>query len=505
MSDGIPVAGDISVADQRTLIRLIEEQRKRERYSGFRQWFPEEGPLSWRNYPRHTRLMNESKNYRERLFMAGNRTGKTVCGAVEVAYHATGQYPDWWKGHRFNHPVQIWAAGDNSKTTRNIIQYELLGHIDDLGTGAIPKDCIIMDSVRKMPGVQEAIEIVQVKHAAGGNSIIEFKAYEQGRKTFQGTAKHFIWFDEEPPADVYNEALMRTMVSKDSPTGGLILTTCTPLSGWTQFLLNFDKEASRPIYTGELGEVVLPTNQTGRNALVVQASMVHAPHLDQKAIEAVLSGYLPSERKAREEGIPSKGSGAIYPVPEEEFVIDPIPIPTSWKKAYALDVGWNTTAAIFGAYDPQRDTIYFYDEYYRGKSEAAVHAQAIRDRYPKYGPLPGVIDPASRQSNQVDGRKLMDIYRRLGLRLIPSENAVDAGLTEVWGRLASGKIKVFSHMVNFLEEYKMYRRDESGKIIKENDHLMDCMRYWILSGIKVAKPDPMPAYERVQGSRNYGV
>ena len=166
--------------------------------------------------------------------MAGNRVGKTWgVGGFETTLHLTGLYPEWWKGWRFDRPIEAWAAGDTLNTTRDIVQHALLGSLGQLGTGLIPKDCIEGDPISK-PGVPGAIDYMRIKHISGGTSLLGFKSYDQGRKTFQGTAKHIIWFDEEPPRDVYDEAMMRLFTTR-----GLMLCTFTPLLGLSEVALMF--------------------------------------------------------------------------------------------------------------------------------------------------------------------------------------------------------------------------------------------------------------------------
>jgi hypothetical protein len=104
-----------------------------------------------------------------------------------------------------------------------------------------------------------------------------------------------------------------------------------------------------------------------------------------------------------------------------------------------------------------------------------------------------VIDPASAGSSQVDGRALIDIYGRLGLRLEPAQNAVEAGLTETWNLLVSGRLVVQEHLSNWRSEFRKYHRDEQGRIVKVSDHLMDAMRYLVLSGRHAMQPPPRPA------------
>src|SRR5579884_2095097 len=92
---------------------------------------------------------------------------------------------------------------------------------------------------------------------------------------------------------------------------------------------------------------------------VVQAGWDHAPHLSEEAKADLLSAIPPHEREARRNGTPTLGSGKIYDVPEEVFVIDDFPIPAHWYQAYGLDVGWNRTAAIWVAEDRDADIAYF--------------------------------------------------------------------------------------------------------------------------------------------------
>lgn len=231
---------------------------------------------------------------------------------------------------------------------------------------------------------------------------------------------------------------------------------------------------------------------------VTMAGWDDAPHLSDEAKRDLEQAYLPHERAARTQGIPAMGAGAIYPVDEREFVVAPFEFPKFWRHAYGLDVGWNRTAAIWGALDPESDVLYLYSEHYRGEAEPAVHAEAIRGRGAW---IPGVIDPAARGRNQVDGTSLLVRYRTLGLDLTEANNAVESGLCEVWERLSSGRLKVFSTLSAWLGEYRIYRRDEKGKIVKSNDHLMDGTRYLAMSGVGLARFRPAEEWPRAIPAR----
>jgi len=158
------------------------------------------------------------------LLRAGNQQGKTFAGAMEMATHLTGRYPPWWAGRRFDHAIDAWAACDTGETTRDNPQRALLGAAGSWEGGAIPQDAIV--EAKRGRGVADLLDIVLVRHVSGGTSRLGFKRYDQGREAWQGPAKHVIWCDEEPPQDVYGEALARLI-----STRGIIYTTFTPLKG----------------------------------------------------------------------------------------------------------------------------------------------------------------------------------------------------------------------------------------------------------------------------------
>jgi len=220
------------------------------------------------------------------------------------------------------------------------------------------------------------------------------------------------------------------------------------------------------------------------------------PHLTAAQKADLLRDLPPYQRDARSKGVPQLGSGAIYPMAESDIVCDPFDIPAYWPRAYALDVGWNRTAAIWGAHDREADVLYLYSEHYRGQAEPAVHAEAIKSRG-KW--MVGAIDPASRGRGQRDGQQLFQNYIDLGLTLVPAENGVEAGLFDVWQRMSTGRLRVFGTLQSWLGEYRLYRRDEKGQIVKKNDHLMDATRYLVvmLASIERVMPD---VYERVRAA-----
>jgi hypothetical protein len=97
--------------------------------------------------------------------------------------HLTGEYPDWWEGRTFDHPIEAWAAGDTSQTVRDIIQAKLLGPIGAFGTGLIRKALIVRTTSRQ--GIPDAVGDVYITHKSGGTSWLTLKSYDQKRLSFQ--------------------------------------------------------------------------------------------------------------------------------------------------------------------------------------------------------------------------------------------------------------------------------------------------------------------------------
>src|SRR5262249_21120253 len=388
--------------------RAIEAELERRR-APFLTMFPERGPHRRELYSKHLEFFFAGAQYKERLFMAANRVGKTVAGAFETACHLTGHYPEWWQGRRFDHATDGWACGANSQTTRDVVQGILLGK--STGQGMIPIEAVVQTTAGR--GITGSIETVWVKHVSGKTSKLGFKTYEQGRRAFEGEAKDFIWCDEEPPMDVYTELLYRLLTTK-----GIISTTFTPLLGMSEVVTSFLEP---------------PDGESKRSKYVVQAGWKDVPHLDEEEKRKLVANTPPYQVRARTDGEPALGSGAIYPIDEAEITVPDRPIPDEWPRAFGMDVGWNRTAVVWGARTP----------------------------------LPGS-------------------------RAAPAVNAVEAGITEVWNLLVSGRLKVMASLTNWLREFRKYHRDDkgSGKIVKRDDHLMDATRYLIVSGRLLMTTEP---------------
>lgn len=234
-------------------VEIGRELDRRDAQQRFHHFFPDE-THEWRGekffarklYTQQMEFFGASAEFREVCMMAANRVGKTIAGGYAVSAHLTGEYPGWWPGKRFTKPIRAWAAGDTNETTRDIVQKELLGPVvitgsrrSVSGTGMIPGDRLGM--IRWKAGMADLCDVIRVRHISGGWSTLGFKSYQQGRISFQGTEQEVIWLDEEPDRAIYSECLTRT-----ATTGGLVMSTFTPLEGLSEVALMFLPQEYQP-------------------------------------------------------------------------------------------------------------------------------------------------------------------------------------------------------------------------------------------------------------------
>lgn len=411
--------------------------------------------------------------------MAGNQLGKTVAGAAELAMHLTGKYPAWWTGRKFTTAIRALAGSVTAELARKGIQRLLIGEPEQenlWGTGFIPKDDIV--SWNRRQGVPNTLDNVVVKHASGENSVVEFKSYDQGREKWQADTVHVVWFDEEPPEDIYTEGLTRTNATK-----GLVYMTFTPLLGMSAVVKRFllEKSPDRHVTTMTIDD---------------------AEHYTAEDRARIVAGYPEHEREARAKGIPTLGSGRVFAVTEESIREGVVDIPAHWVRICGLDIGWDhPTAAVWLAWDRDTDTVHVYDCYRVKEQTPVVHAAAIRARgdwIPVAWPHDGL------QHDKGSGEQIAEQYRAQNVAMLADKvtfedgtNGVEAGVMMMLDRMKTGRFKVASHLNDFWEEFRLYHRKE-GQIVKEGDDIMSACRY-ALMGLRhaVVKPD------KFQGLANY--
>ena len=411
---------------------------------------------------------------RERLLKAGNQVGKTWSAGFEHAMHLTGRYPDNWPGAVFEDPTIGWAASETSQGTRDTVQRILLGQVGEWGTGAIPKDSII-EIKRAAHGVADAVETILVRYGGGGDvqagqSRLTIKTYDQGRARWQGETMDFVWFDEEPPEDIYFEGLTRT-----NARHGLVTLTFTPLKGMSNVVRRFIQE--KPA-----GTVV--TNMT-----------IHdAEHYTPEQRAAIIATYPSHEREARINGTPTLGSGRIYQFSDDVVAESQIQLPAHWPRIAAIDFGWDhPTSVVWLAWDRDNDVIHLYDAYRVSETTPQMHAVAIKARgdwipmmWPHDGAAQGKDGGAALAKQYRDHGVLMHKDRathapdkKAGQKEGEGGNSVEVGIQALIERMETGRFRVAKHLTDWFEEFRLYHRDD-GKIVKVNDDLMDATRYAVM-------------------------
>ncbi|RME11486.1 MAG: hypothetical protein D6816_02025 [Bacteroidetes bacterium] len=453
---------NLTPQEKAQLAKLLAEQERRRAENKLAFYKP---------YKYQSKFHNAGANYSHRLLMAANRIGKSFCGAMEVAIHATGRYPKWWKGLRFDTPVTIICGGQTTERTRDICQKELMGDPTDpakQGHGAIPKECIV-DTVRRA-GIPNALSAVLVKHVSGANSKIVFNSYESGKKAWMGDNAHFVWLDEEPPEEIYTQAL-RAIVDLQ----GKLMMTFTPENGITNIVQQF-------------------TNDLKEHQYLQNATWDDAPHITEKVKQEMLAALPPHERDMRMKGIPMVGSGLVYPVPEDDIICDPFEIPEHWRRISGIDFGFDhATAWANVAYNPESDVVYVTEAVKIHRTTISEIASVLKKKKADTIPVAWPHDGLKHDSNT--GRTIRDLYEAEGLKMLPEKFTnppspgmpegsggigIEAGVAHILDRMCTGRFKVFKTEQEWFQEFRMYHR-KNGKIVDRNDDLMAATRYAVMS------------------------
>lgn len=416
--------------------------------------------------------------YNTRTLSGANRVGKTAAFyRGELAFHLTGEYPDWWEGRVFDKPVTAWIGSTDWATNVAGCQKALVG---DIATGQMGKGEIDpitnkiipcglpLDTIERVDPnnqVKNALYGVLVKHKSGGHSYVRFIAYSKGREKLQAGKVDIVGFDEEPPEDIYSELVLRTMDS-----GGMQVLTFTPLKGMTE------------IVRQQIGDVKVdkdfPSVITNKTGALVRISMYDAPHLSDEMIEE-LRGKIPEHQHlSRIEGIPALGAGAIYTVADAKLKIPAFrdkQVPPHWLVCDGMDIGINhPTARARVYYDPDAEVFILSQVYKQADLATKVHAANWRESF--YGNVP-VVWPHDARNRQegLDGDALesvADKYRRHGVNMTDgpvtmadgSRLSSEGAIQEMDELMRTGKFKVMDHpqTADFFLEKALYRREKTS-------------------------------------------
>jgi hypothetical protein len=241
--------------------------------------------------------------------------------------------------------------------------------------------------------------------------------------------------------------------------------TFTPLLGMSEVVMRFLKEESPGTH-------------------VTKMTIDDAEHYTPEQREAIVASYPAHEREARAKGIPQLGSGRVFPVTEESITAQPFKIPHHWPVIGGMDFGWDHPfAAIRLAWDRDSDVYYVTHAYRQREATPILHVAAIKS----WGAtLPWAWPHDGLQHSKDSGEPLAAQYRRNGLNMLHERarfddgtDGVEAGVLEMLERMQTGRLKVFAHLSDWFEEFRMYHRKD-GKLVKERDDLICATRYAIM-------------------------
>ena len=401
---------------------------------------------------------------RNRWVFGGNRSGKTECGAVETIYIACGIHP--FKPNKKD--VFGWVVSLSQQVQRDVAQKKILHYLNP----SLIVD-ITMLSGKKESAEYGVIDQIRVRNSFGGISTIGFKSCDQGREKFQGSSLDFVWFDEEPPKDIYDECKMRVIDKK-----GEIFGTMTPLKGLTfiydEIYLN----------SGNSKEVWYEFMEWGDN-----------PYLDKEEIEELTSTLSPDQIDSRRFGRFKANSGLVYPEFDENIhVIPPFDIPFEWQDTISIDPGLNNPLSAHWYAVDYDGTVYVVSEHFEGKKDVKYHAEQI-ERISKSlnwkrdsrGRLEALIDSAANQKTLASSKSVTELFYDFNIAVNPKVNKdLFTGIQRVkqYLRVNNGKPKIyiFQNCVNLIRELKSYRwGEEDGDTPKKyDDHALDELRYYIM-------------------------
>lgn len=453
------------------LLRLLEEENHAQRYHRLAYLWPNEGQFSRDKYPKHMELIKASATHHELAALGANGVGKSILGAGFTSILTTGRYPEWWNGYHVPRPVRWWVTGITKTEVRTSTQKYLLGDVAEkgmeyLGTGLLPLEDIV--DVRFIPNSNKACDFATIRNRSGpgGFSIIRFKSYDQGKETFQAENLDGAWEDEEEPRhhlEIHSEIIQRFRAETRE---GRVLSTLTPINGKTPFIanaMNWRKANA----------------EEGASRYTIHIAKRDVPHLTAEEIKRSRASTPANERLAREEGMPNIGTGVIYDVDEASYLIRPVRLEPHWRRGFGFDYGVHNTAFVYCAVDDDTDTIYVYKDYKDGNKSIATHAVAMK----ALGQwIPGVGDASAKDS---DGAQVVAKYQNQAVRMTLAKKgagSVMAGIDEVYERLSTGRIKIFSTCEKLMEEIRGYAFNAKGEVVKENDHCLDALRYFVWGG-----------------------
>jgi len=402
-------------------------------------------------------------NKKNRWVFGGNRSGKTECGAVETVWLARGIHP--YRQNRKD--VSIWVVSLSTQVQRDVAQAKILSYLNKNWI-----EDVVMISGRKGSLENGVIDYITIKNVFGGISKIGFKSCDQGREKFQGTSLDYVWFDEEPPEDIYKECKMRVL-----DKCGEVYGTMTPLKGLTW------------VYN------VIYLNENNDDEVWCEfMEWADNPYLSENEIKSLTQTLSQSELESRRYGKFNSNGGQVYSEFDESVnVIDPFYIPPEWYDNISIDPGLkNPLSAHWYAVDYDGN-IYVIAEHYETGQTIEYHTNKIKEICKRLnwftssnGMYSAIIDSAANQKTLSSPKSVTELFYDNGLLVNPKVNKdLFTGINRVKSYLKNSngvsKLFIFRNCVNMIREIKGYFWGNSDAPIKKDDHAMDDLRYYIMN------------------------
>lgn len=400
-----------------------------------------------------------------RGFFGGNRSGKTVGGACEGVWRATGRHP--------------FQRVKPAPTTGRVVAVDFLNGVDKIVKAEIAR--WLPPSELRNGSWEDSYDKEHRVLTLNNGSTIEFMSYEQPTDKFAGTSRDWFWMDEEGPRAIYVENTLRI-----ADCGGVGWLTLTPLEGMTW------------VY-----DDIFEASKTAGHIETFVVDMDDNPHLNAGEMEVILSGLSEDERKARKAGEFVQIGGVIYSMLSPRNVLEPFIPSADWLHVAAMDSGIaNPTAWLWAAID-KYGRIVVYDEYYKSGQVASYHAHRVHEQNKLHERIPDyyVGDPSIRNKDPITGTSILLEYMNNGIPIILGNNDVLAGINRV-ATLLTGVgtppaniplLYITENCEMTLKEHRRYRwakwatrkaeeeRDKKQEPVKKNDHTCDALRYLVAS------------------------
>jgi phage terminase large subunit-like protein len=395
---------------------------------------------------------------------AGNQIGKTWWGTAVDAMHLTGEYPDDWTGHRFEHPPEVWALGYSMEKTRDLLQSKIFGKYINrqFEGGLVPREKIL--GHESAQGTPNAMRSVQVRHKAG-IAVIKFWSYSQGQHALMGDVVDFFHIDEEPQDQSIRPQVLMRVANGDRGRGGRGIYTFTPENGRTELVVQFMDEPSK-------------------DQAFVMRGWDDAPHMTPEKRERMLELIPKHQRDMRSKGVPMLGHGRIFDLSDEFITCDAIQIPDHWYVIGGMDFGWDHPQAHVQLIEDRDAGDFYLKHSWKASQQSANDAWGAVKRWQEGVPVAWPQDGLQHEKGRDDAKQQRNHYEDAGFNMLGTyatwdskSNSVEQGIYEIGDLMRKGKWKVFAGNSGYIDEFLQYHRDERGKIVKTRDDLLDAARY----------------------------